>query len=253
MSRPRVLTVAGIDPCGGAGLVVDVRVIDACGGEPAAVPTCTTVQNRHGFRSARATPRAEFRAMLDAVVADALPSAVKLGMCVEPEKVVEFAAFWATLDAGLPLVVDPVGAATAGGAPTRVADVAAAIVASLAPLGAILTPNLDELAGIGDPAALLAAGSRAVVVTGGHGPGDSIIDRLLLPQRAASIERPRIDRGPLHGTGCAFAAALATRLAQGDGIEQAFATSVDLVRGWIAATTAARDGLPVPLRIAGEA
>lgn len=250
MNRPRVLTIAGIDPCGGAGLGADARTIHVCGGDAATVPTCTTVQNRHGFERARAVPADDLRAMLDAVVRDAPVGVAKVGLCADAATVDAIAAWHAALGDTAPrLVVDPVLSATAGGGPAERGALAAAIAERLAPRAFVVTPNAPELDALGGVAALLACGAHAVLVTGGHGEGDIVVDRAVTARGEHAVRHPRIVRGPVHGTGCALSAALATFLARGDGLEEAFVVAVDRVQRWLRATPDDGSGLPEPLAV----
>ncbi|MBK8978562.1 MAG: bifunctional hydroxymethylpyrimidine kinase/phosphomethylpyrimidine kinase [Planctomycetes bacterium] len=251
-AAPRVLSIAGLDPCGGAGLVADTRAIVALGGFALAVPTCTTVQNRHGFAGARATSPADLVAMLDAVAADGPLDAIKTGLFVDPATVAAVAAYVDRLPAGIPLVVDPVLSATAGGSSELLAQCAAALLRHLVPRATVVTPNLPELARLsaGDPQPLLDRGAQAVLVKGGHGAGDEAVDVLHL--RTGAVERsvrPRLHRGPVHGTGCALSAALAALLASGADVPTAARTAGDLLARWLAATPHGRGALPEPLRI----
>lgn len=250
MIRPRVLTVAGIDPCGGAGLGADARAIHVCGGMPATVPTCTTVQSRRGFVRASAVPPGELRAMLDAVLEDGTVAAMKVGLCADAATVSAIAEWHRALGASAPpLVVDPVLSATAGGGPAAAVEIARAIVRELAPCSRVLTPNLAEFEALGGVTTLLAGGAFAVLVTGGHGSGPQVIDRLVCADRTVEIVHPRLDIGPVHGTGCGLSAALATYLALDADLESAVRSASGRVHDWLRATRPSTDGLPVPLAI----
>jgi hydroxymethylpyrimidine/phosphomethylpyrimidine kinase len=250
MSRPRILTIAGIDPCGGAGLGADARTIHVCGGVAMTVPTATTVQNRLGFVRARPIPAVELSAMLEAVAGDGLPAAAKLGLCADAATVAAVASWLRGLGAAAPpLVVDPVLSATAGGGPAAAAEVAAALVEQLAGLAAVFTPNLPELELLGGLDRLRAAGCAAVLVTDGHGDGAEVVDRLVTAAGCAEIRHPRLPSGPVHGTGCALSAALATALGRGDPLERACADAVGQVARWLAGTAPSTDGRPVPLAV----
>lgn len=247
--RPRVLTVAGVDPCGGAGLVADVRAIEAAGGFALAVPTCMTVQNRRGFDRATPIRLGDFTAMLRAAEDDGPIDAVKTGLFVAVETLAAFVEWFRALRSRPLLVVDPVLSATAGGG-QGVVDACVAAFPELLGHGAVVTPNLPELQRLvaGDPAALLAMGARAVLVKGGHGGGDEVVDTLHEARaEARGFVRPRISRsGEVHGTGCVLASLLATRLALGESLTAAVQGAGDDLHRWFAVTSD-QGSLPTPL------
>lgn len=248
---PRVLTIGGLDPCGGAGIGADVRMISRCGGEAAAVATCLTVQNRHGFLRAEACDPALIGDAIAAVLADRTVSAIKLGMAFEPSSLL--AALASLEQAGYrgPLVVDPVLSVSSGGwqAEQQLVDV---LLERVLPRTTLLTPNLpelDRLSSDGSPEQLLDRGVQAVLVKGGHGEGDTLLDLLLTADSRKEFRHPRLSCGPVHGTGCALSSAIATYLARDHSIEEAVAKAVAEVQQCLAATRPADDGLAVPLQI----
>jgi hydroxymethylpyrimidine/phosphomethylpyrimidine kinase len=212
---PRVLLLGGLDPSGGAGLTLDATVAAWHGAEPLPIAVAWTEQNRRGFRRCEPVPAAWWRAALAAVAADGPFAAVKLGMLGEPATVGAIAAWLRTLPPDTPIVVDPVlGATTGGFAPGP--ELGAAYRRELLPLATVFTPNLPELAAIGgDAAALLTTGARSVLVKGGHGTGADADDVLWQGDGAITFRRPRLPTGPVRGTGCALATAIACRLAVG--------------------------------------
>jgi hydroxymethylpyrimidine/phosphomethylpyrimidine kinase len=159
-----------------------------------------------------------------AVLSDLGADAIKTGMLGDAATVAAVAAIIA--EAGLPAVVDPVMVAK-GGAPLLAADALGAVRDLLVPRAALLTPNAPEaealtgvpIASVDDQRrageALLAAGAGAVLVKGGHLPGDRVVDVLLTPEGECAFEAARIDTRHTHGTGCTLASACATGLAQG--------------------------------------
>jgi hydroxymethylpyrimidine/phosphomethylpyrimidine kinase len=153
-------------------------------------------------------------------------------------------------DRGVPIVVDPVLGATAGGwyASDRLLDV---YRNALAPLADLLTPNLEEIERLAPagPRELLDRGCRAVLVKGGHAAEDPVEDRLWALAGDSVFRHPRLDVGPVHGTGCALATAIACGLARGDGVEVATRAGVTVLHRCLVATTRGRDGHPVPLAI----
>ncbi|MBI5852649.1 MAG: hydroxymethylpyrimidine/phosphomethylpyrimidine kinase [Planctomycetes bacterium] len=255
----RLACASGVDPGGGAGLALDLRVAARLGVVTAAVPTCLTVQTRAGFVRAEPVEPGLLRAMLDAARADGdgALGAVKVGMCADAASVRVVAEWFAALCEPRPwLVVDPVLGATAGGAPARAKDVAAELLGRLLPLGAVVTPNLDELVALtgtrdaeSGAAILLERGSSAVLVKGGHGEGQVVVDRLVTRDGERVFHHARVSRGPVHGTGCALASGIAARLAQGDELFASTAAAITDVVRWIAHTRDSRDGLPDAIEV----
>jgi hydroxymethylpyrimidine/phosphomethylpyrimidine kinase len=244
--RPRVLVLGGLDPCGGAGITADARVLELHGCHPLTVATCLTVQNRFGFTAAQAVPAALFAGALGAAMADGPLHAVKLGLFADAATLLDAASALATLQ--LPTVIDPVLSATAGGyvagEPLRQAYREAG-----GALRAVLTPNLPELeqlAAAGGAAELLAAGCSVVVAKGGHTGGAEVIDRVFTPQGMTPIRHGRAPSGPVHGTGCAFAAALAAGLAHGKAVLTAVAVAAHWVGGCLDAMGPSSESYPRP-------
>jgi hydroxymethylpyrimidine/phosphomethylpyrimidine kinase len=231
----RVLLLGGIDPSGGAGLTLDACVVAELGAHPLPVPVVLTAQNRHGFRAAFPVPEPHWRAAFDAACADGALHAVKIGLLGNAATATAVAAALAPLASQVPIVVDPVLSATAGGF-TAAADLAAAYREHLAPLAALLTPNLPELATLyaGDLAAALRR-TPAVLVKGGHGGGGDATDLLVTREGEQRFSRPRLPIGPVRGTGCALAAALAARLAQGHALADACRAAGDWLHARLAA------------------
>lgn len=213
MPRLRVLVLGGVDPGGGAGITADARVLELHGCHPLAVATCLTVQNRFAFTAVRPVEIELLLASLRAAIEDGPLHAVKLGLFAEPRALVAVAEVLA--EHGWPVVIDPVLSATAGGYAATDAMVQAYRV--VAPrLRAVVSPNrpeLQRLAPHGGAEELLALGCAAVVAKDGHGTDSEVADRVLTPAGSTVIKHPRANCGAVHGTGCAFAAALAAGLA----------------------------------------
>jgi len=248
----RVLLLGGIDPCGGAGLTADAIVVAAHGGQPLPIVVVLTVQNRHRFEQCHAVPVAQWRAALAAALADGGIDAIKTGLLGDGAAIAAVAEALRPLAARVPIVVDPVLSATAGGlAACRAA--AEAYRDLLLPLAALATPNLPEAEAIfgGDPRRAFAAGCRAVLQKGGHGDGAFAEDVLSLPEHELRFRRARLPVGPVHGTGCALAAAIAVRLANGEALGQACAGAGDWLHERLARLgPAPAHGLPRPLDLA---
>lgn len=235
--RPVVLTVAGSDSSGGAGIQADLATIVQLGGRAATVLTAVTAQSTTGLVASHAVPEDVVEAQLATVLGDLPVAAVKTGLLVTGDQVRTVAA--ALRSRALPLVVDPVLVATSG---DRLAgsEVARAILVDLVPIAALVTPNLDEARTLtgraaGNPdemvaagAALLDAGAAAVLVTGGHLPGRAI-DVLVTTEGCWELEAEAVGDEPVRGTGCTLAAAIATRIAHGEALLDA----VRAAKAWL--------------------
>ena len=226
-------------------------MIHARGGVPLAVPACLTVQNRFGVRSVQRTAADLLAAMTAAALEDGPVHAVKVGMLADSAAVEEVTGLLEPLrQRGVPIVVDPVFSATAGGWEAQ-QELIVAYRQHLAPRATVLTPNIPELellAG-GDPASVLASGCDSLLVKGGHGVGTVVEDRLWTGSGEVVFRHPRLDLGPVHGTGCALASALACSLGAGLSVEDACRIAITTVGRCLAATTPAADGAAAPLAV----
>jgi hydroxymethylpyrimidine/phosphomethylpyrimidine kinase len=245
MSPPRVLTIAGSDSGGGAGIQADLKTMLALGVHGMSAVTAVTAQNSLGVSGVWEQPGPAVRAQIRAVVDDIGVDAVKTGM-LSSAAIVAIVAEEITdvVRAGVPLVVDPV-AVSKHGDPLLRADAVGVARDALLPLATVVTPNLDEVrlftgievAGPDDLAsaarAMLALGPRWVVVKGGHLPGDPV-DLLTDGVEEHRIGSPRHPSRNTHGTGCTLAAALAAGLAGGADVPAAFRAARDYVTGAIA-------------------
>lgn len=247
---PRILCVGGLDPCGGAGITADARMAAALGAQAATVATTLTLQNRRGFVGQEPVDPDLLWRMLEMVAADAPVQALKFGMMPGPEQLATCLRAARELFAGLPLVVDPVLSASAGGL-TEVEGLAAAYRSGLS-LVDLLTPNQDELSRLGgEPGALLAAGCRAVLVTGGDAGEAVVVDRLHRAGQVLELRHPRLHLPAVHGTGCAFATAACVARAEGLGHERAARRAVAVLEACLRATVPEDFGGPTPLQIKG--
>jgi hydroxymethylpyrimidine/phosphomethylpyrimidine kinase len=221
MTPPVVLTIAGSDSGGGAGIQADLKTFAALGAFGTSVVTAITAQNTLGVTAIHPVPADMVAAQLDAVLADFEVAAVKVGM-IGDAAVAEVIASNA---ARLPnLVVDPVLVATSG---SRLGEAAA--VASLLAYPCVVTPNRHEagaLAGcpvetveemVAAAERLAAAGPRAVVVTG----SELAVDVLRHDGVTAVLRGEPVDTRNSHGSGCTFSSAIAVRLALGDPVPEA--------------------------------
>lgn len=218
--RPVVLCFSGLDPSGGAGLQADVETIAALGGHAAVICTALTVQDSQRVHSFVAVDADLQRRQAGAVLLDLPVATIKLGMLGS----VATAALVADVlraHPTLPVVLDPVLAANGGGALGE-DDLRPALL-KLLPLTTVITPNTPELLRLAGTATtaeavrtLGAQGARHILVTGGHEPGDHIVNRLFdgVGQELYRSERPRL-AAEFHGSGCTLASAIATGLALG--------------------------------------
>lgn len=230
---PVVMTVAGFDPSGGAGILADIKAIGAMGGFGVAAITSLTFQNTLGVFGASHQARETIRRQIEPLLEDFEIAAVKTGMLPTAEVIEEVAAIISTRRLA-PLVVDPVVRSTSGY--DLIDDHAlAALVEKLFPLATVVTPNAAEaerLTGIrvSDPdamrqaaAAIRAMGARAVLVKGGDVIGEAATDLLLDDAGARTFTAERVASSSTHGTGCTLAAAVATLLARGVSLADAIA------------------------------
>ena len=231
----RVLTIAGSDSGGGAGIQADLKTFAALGCYGMSAITALTAQNTVGVQAIHGVPPEFLKAQIQSVVEDIGVDAVKVGMLHSPG-MVEVVA-WAIAHYRLPhVVLDPVMVATSGDR-LITSDTVQVLVEQLFPLASVITPNLDEAAlllGRDIPNAqaldaaaqdLLAMGAQAVLLKGGHLAGQEVVDLLVQaqgqadgPQRLAS---PRIASRNVHGTGCTLSSATAAHLALGHSLSDA--------------------------------
>jgi hydroxymethylpyrimidine/phosphomethylpyrimidine kinase len=232
--RPVVLSVAGFDPSGGAGLQADCKTIEALGGWAASVVTAIVVQNSRGVSAVHPLPLSQVEQQAVAVLDDLAPSAVKSGVLADAA-IVHCLARLLHERTELPLVIDPVGCATSGMRLTS-PEAMEAVRDQLLRHAVLITPNAEELAALSGisvtdhPSAELAArnlcerGAAAVLAKGGHLPGAEAIDLLVTASGTREYRAERIDQPHAHGTGCVLASAIATALAFGAELEDAVET-----------------------------
>jgi len=267
---PRVLSIAGSDSGGGAGIQADLKTFSALGCFGMTAITALTAQNTCGVRAIHGVPPAMLRDQIDAVIEDIGVDAVKIGMLHAPDIVRTVAQ---ALDRHmLPNVVfDPVMVATSG-AVLIDAEAIHVLVTELFPRVVLITPNLDEaglLVGkqlttaqdmLPAAQALMGQGARAVLLKGGHLSGDVVADLLLLPDvEPIWMHGPRIDSPNTHGTGCTLSSAIAAHLALGLDLSGAVQAARNYVRQALQAGATVKTGqgsgplnhgfAPVPMRL----
>ncbi|MEU6008449.1 bifunctional hydroxymethylpyrimidine kinase/phosphomethylpyrimidine kinase [Streptomyces sp. NPDC047453] len=256
---PRVLTVAGSDSGGGAGIQADLKTMLALGVHGMSVITAVTAQNSLGVQGAWELPVEAVRAQYRSVVDDIGVQAVKTGMLASAELAGAVAELIAGTDA--PAVVDPVGVSKHGDS-LLAASALRAVRTRLLPVATVATPNLDEVAQLTGvrvrteeqmreaAEAVLAFGPKWVLIKGGHlageagqGVGDQAVDLLTDGAEEHWLRASRYDNRHTHGTGCTLASAIASQLAKGDSVPEAVAASKEYVTGAIAAGFALGGGI----------
>ena len=250
---PRLLSIAGSDSGGGAGVQADLKTFAALGCFGTTAITAVTAQNTIGVRAIHAVPLDVLAGQIDAVAEDIGVDAAKIGMLHSAPTIETVAA---ALDRHRlrQVVLDPVMVATSGAALIDPSAIAA-LVRLMFPRALLVTPNLDEAAMlVGRPLRaeaemaeaaqqLLEMGARAVLLKGGHLAGPTIADLLLQPGLPPLWMRaPRIDTQNTHGTGCTLSSAIAAYLALGDDLTQAVQQARVFVRAALAAGAGVRTG-----------
>ena len=239
---PRVLSIAGSDSGGGAGIQADLKTFSALGCFGMTAITALTAQNTTGVRAIHAVPAQMLADQIDAVVEDIGVDAVKIGMLHSPE-IVQTVARAIQRHALEKVVFDPVMVATSGAVLIN-KEAVNVLVRELFPRTAVITPNLDEAALLvqrtlnserdmeAAAAELLAMGANAVLVKGGHLQGDVVSDLLALASGEKIWMRDsRIHTPNTHGTGCTLSSAIAAHLALGQPLVQAVQSARTYIRG----------------------
>lgn len=241
----RVLTIAGSDSGGGAGIQADLKTFQATGSYGMSVITAITAQNTLGVRAIHPIPVEMIQAQLAAVLDDIGTDAVKIGMLHSAEVIEAVAAALAEYD-DVPVVLDPVMVATSGDRLIQ-DDAVATMKEKLFPVASVITPNLPEtevllerkitsLWEMKEGAAELASKyDIAVLVKGGHLDAEKVEDILHSSGQLVVYENPRVQTKNSHGTGCTLSSAAASYLAQGKSLPEAVELAVGYVHGALAA------------------
>jgi len=250
---PRVLSIAGSDSGGGAGIQADLKTFAALGCYGMTAITALTAQNTQGVRAIHGVPAGMLRDQIDAVVEDIGVDAVKIGMLHAPE-IVRTVADAIDRHALEKVVLDPVMVATSGAVLIENPAIAA-LVRELFWRAAVVTPNLDEASLlVGRPLKseqdlqaaaqeLLAMGAHAVLLKGGHLAGDMVSDLLIMQNGEAHWMRaPRIQTANTHGTGCTLSSAIAAHLALGASLLEAVRAARVYVRAALEGGAKVRTG-----------
>lgn len=229
-----VLTIAGLDPSGGAGILADVKAMSACGTYGMAVVAALTAQNTCGVSGWQPVAPDFVRAQIDAIFEDIRVDAIKIGMLGTPEVIDAVAE---ALERHRPpfVVLDPVMVAK-GGDRLLAKEAESALCERLLPLTTVITPNLPEAAVLAGEAEIRERGEMPalarkllerlapdawVYLKGGHLTESESPDLLLSRETSLTFEAPRISTKNTHGTGCTLSAAIAAQLGRGESIPEA--------------------------------
>lgn len=242
MKRPTVLVFAGLDPSGGAGIAADVQAVAAQGAHALPVVTALTVQDNNRVYEVAPVDPGIIARQAGALCAALAIGAVKIGIPGNRANAEAIAAVIAQLrasDPRLPVVLDPV-LASGNGDPLARGDALRALD-PLLPYVTVLVPNLPEAE------ALAGVACEHLLVTGGHGAGDTVVNRWLHQGRSQAWEWPRL-AGSFHGSGCTLAAAIAARLALGEPVGQALERAQSYCHRALAAAFEIGAGQRIPQR-----
>ncbi|MNK79420.1 Hydroxymethylpyrimidine/phosphomethylpyrimidine kinase [compost metagenome] len=229
---PSVLTIAGFDGSGGAGIQADIKTFSALGCYATSVLTALPVQNTQGVRKIYPIPMEAVEEQIEAVLDDIFPMAIKIGMVHTPE-LVETIVKTLKKYPKIPIVFDPVMVATSGHRLIE-EDTIYSIVEKLFPVAEIITPNMDEAAILADMEVktlqdmeiagriILKSGCKNILLKGGH-QELPIITSLLLSQNGefTSFETEKFVTNNTHGSGCTLSSAIAAFLARGEDLKNA--------------------------------
>lgn len=230
-----VLSIAGSDPSGGAGIQQDIKVISALGGYASAVITALTVQNTMGVQSVTAVDAPVVEAQIHAVLTDLDVKAVKIGQIPNigvAKAIVKELEFLRSEGRSVPVIYDPIMMSSSGHQ-FMDSECVAYVAENLFPLCTLVTPNLPEaemLAGIGltDVFAIKSAGTELVkkygtafLIKGGHASGTEMTDTLFTTEGGTfRFTFQKVESSNLHGTGCTLSSAIATNMAKGYTLQQ---------------------------------
>jgi hydroxymethylpyrimidine/phosphomethylpyrimidine kinase len=250
---PIALTIAGSDSSGGAGIQADLKTFSALGVYGASAITALTAQNTIGVQAIHNVPPEFVGEQIKSVLSDLDVRAIKIGM-LSTAAIIEAVVDALKSYTHIPIVLDPVMIATSGDLLLEV-DAINALKQRLVPLATVVTPNIPEVAAMtNQPLApdeetmaaqgrvMLALGTKAVLVKGGHGDGPDSVDILLQNGKLSRFDVARIATQNVHGTGCTLSAAIAAGLAKGLMLEAAIAAAKAYVTAAIAASDQLRIG-----------
>ncbi|TCV65371.1 MULTISPECIES: bifunctional hydroxymethylpyrimidine kinase/phosphomethylpyrimidine kinase [Neorhizobium] len=242
-----VLSIAGSDPSGGAGIQADLKTFSARGTFGMAVLTALTAQNTVGVTGVHLVPPAFVAGQIHAIFADIRVDAVKIGMIANAEIAEVVADALRPYNDNLPIVLDPVMVAK-GGASLLASDAIEILIRRLIPMSTLVTPNLPEAAALlgeamavdragmaGQAERLLRLGPKAALIKGGHLERAESPDVLAESTGLHWFEGTRVSTQNTHGTGCTLSSAIAAELAKGAPLAESVAIAKDYLAGAIAA------------------
>lgn len=230
MRKPKVLSIAGSDPSGGAGIQADLKTFQALGVYGMAAITALTAQNETEVRGVVAVPAAFVKDQIAAIFDDADVRAVKIGMLANAE-IAEAVADTLEEYRAENIVLDPVMVATSG-ASLIDKDAVDVIKTRLIPMATLMTPNIPEAEKLMRKAVLdmeqaaqdlLKLGAKAALLKGGHLKGNIMRDVLAQESGVITLEAPRVENASTHGTGCRLSSAIAAYLGLEETLEEACA------------------------------
>ena len=239
-----VLSIAGSDCSGGAGIQADIKTMTLNGVYAMSAVTALTAQNTTGVRAIEEVTPDFLKAQLDAVFEDIYPDAVKIGMVASKELIISIAERLKHYNAGN-IVVDPVMVATSGSALLKT-DAIDALIKDLFPISSVITPNIPEaevLSGmkILNEEDMVTAAKKiglekgcAVLIKGGHSVNDAT-DILYSDGEISFFKGKRIDNPNTHGTGCTLSSAIASNLAKGYSMKESVKRAKDYISGALSA------------------
>lgn len=237
---PSVLTIAGFDGSGGAGIQADIKTISALGCYATSVLTALPVQNTQGVKNIFPIPIEAVAEQLDAIMEDIVPDAIKIGMVHTPQLVDTIVTVLERYP-DIPVVFDPVMVATSGHRLIEEQTIDT-IIEKLLPLSAVITPNMDEAAIIAKMKvetvkdmelagkSIKQLGCKNILLKGGH-QKTAMITSLLLDEKNNyhSFEFNKIETNNTHGSGCTLSSAIASYIAQGKDLSEAVALGQEYV------------------------
>ena len=239
-----VLTIAGTDPSGGAGIQADLKTFSALGCYGMSVITALVVQNTTGVRAIHNVPAEFVQQQLDAVMDDIRPDAIKIGMVHTPQ-LVEVIANTLKRHPDIPVVFDPVMVATSGDKLIEDATIEV-IVSLLFPLVTLITPNMDEASLLANMTIETVAqmqqageviaqmGCKALLMKGGHLKSEQLTSILINKSGIVSTYiSDKVDTNNVHGSGCTLSSAIASYLARGEELQDAVALAQEYINGAI--------------------
>ena len=239
-----VLTIAGTDPSGGAGIQADLKTFSALGCYGMSVITALVAQNTTGVRAIHNVPGEFVQQQLDAVMDDIRPDAIKIGMVHTPQ-LVEVIANTLKRYPDIPVVFDPVMVATSGDKLIEDATIEV-IVSQLFPLVTLITPNMDEASLLANMAIETVAqmqqageviaqmGCKALLMKGGHLKSEQLTSILINKSGIVSTYiSDKVDTNNVHGSGCTLSSAIASYLARGEELQDAVALAQEYINGAI--------------------